>query len=230
MLKPKNLKFWSSLPRSKTNTPWAFSFRVFSATKNLEDDDLKPRGKKNRWRWWGCGWSLQAFDLQKKNTRRFSSNWKCCDLMVPFQDLQCFEIQLEIIIWVFPKIMAPQIGVSIIFTIHFGGLPLFLETPICIHLCKEVASIHQDEDSLITTRMTTIFFCCRNPFLWLAGWWVDPNVKWRFYKLFFEGCRKGKKSIPGDSSFFFNGWFKTKTQVCSAICVFFKVQQKKRLK
>ena len=42
-------------------------------------------------------------------------------------------------IGVFPKIYSGTlkswilIGFSIIFTIHFGGFPLFLETPICIH-------------------------------------------------------------------------------------------------
>lgn len=48
---------------------------------------------------------------------------------------------------------------------------------------------------------------------------------------FFKGVQKRKKSIPGDSSFlFFNGSFKTKTQVWSAIFVcFFQSATKKTL-
>ena len=47
-----------------------------------------------------------------------------------------FHLKHQIWIWMFPKLGVPPnhltlIGFSIIFTIHFG-VPLFLETTICI--------------------------------------------------------------------------------------------------
>ena len=112
---------------------------MFSATKNLEDDDLKSRGKKIDGDGEDAAEASRLLIFKKKNARRFSSNWKCCDLMVPFQDLQWFEIQLEII----------NLGVSenngtpnypfqwgFFHYFHHGyGTPIFGNTQICIHFC-----------------------------------------------------------------------------------------------
>ena len=234
MLKPKNLKFWSSLPRSKTNTPWAFSFHVFSATKYLEDDDFpKSRGKKNRWRWWGCGWSLQAFDLQKKKHPKILIK---LEMLWPDG-----PISGPAVLWnpagnnqfgCFRKEWHPKSSISM------GGFPLlspWLRYPYFwkhpnwySFLCKEVGSTHQDADSMITTRMRIHFFLLQKS-IFVTGWVMCRSKCWWWFYILQAFLRGAKKTSLAIHRFFLNGWFKTKTQVLwSAICVFFfsKLQQK----
>ena len=77
--------------------------------------------------------------------------------------------------WVFPKIMVPQnhpilIGFSILFTIHFGGPPLLLETPTWLQISKRNSPpghrLRERQNSLQPSKG------------WgkpLAGWWLSFN-------------------------------------------------------